>query len=408
MLDSTIKNQASDRLFYITTVLCLSYACIFITSIFLQKQIYLVQFFHFGLDQIDFLHASRDVIMHQDPYLRDRFVTPPLSVFINFPLISLDDYSAAVIFFITNIVLTLGSIYITQRACELVLTQRLAIMLLSLISAPTLMLFERGNIDGIVAIFVAVMLLQIRRPIISGVLLGTAILIKVYPLILVFPLLIQRHYRAVIVCVATILIAFFGLTHLFVSFFSTLVSRVSINRLSENLSFFAFFFEVNQHLFAGGTSHFAGAILKCTYYGSLFLILAMGIWCDINTARRNTLPDYEARAIMSSYLVFTVNIPGLVYLYTGIMVIILLIYFCDTRIQLGRNTSRMLCIGCILLFIPARSFNLTVGADNISNVVNFLPPLGSAMLLAFFVCLKIDALRNGSASSSCSTCRFLV
>lgn len=76
------------------------------------------------------------------------------------------------------------------------------------------------------------------------------------------------------------------------------------------------------------------------------------------------------------------------------MIIIMLIYFCDTRIQLGLNTSRMLCIGCVLLFIPARSFNLTVGADNISNVVNFLPPLGSAMLLAFFVCLKIEGLRN--------------
>ena len=200
----------------IVKCLTCSYGLLFLASVFLQKPIYLLYFRYFGADYHYFFDAARDLIAGRDPYLNQTYVQPPLSTFVNVPLLGFDEPTAATIFFFMNLVFVFGAIFIAQRASDMAVTERLSIFMLPMLSAPTLMLFERGNLDGVVVILVAGTIYFLRRPLISGVLLCTGILVKVYPLILIFSMLGQRNWRVILYCAVAMGAAFLAL-HQFVS-----------------------------------------------------------------------------------------------------------------------------------------------------------------------------------------------
>jgi hypothetical protein len=384
---------------YMVVCIASSYGFLFIISVFLEKPIYLIQPY-FGLDYHEFFQAARDVINQQNPYLHEyrNFVTPPLSALISIPLVGLSEHAAATAFFFANIVLTFSAIMLAQRACNLVMTQRLSIFILLFLSAPTLMLFERGNIDGVVAFLVAGTIYFLKRPIVSGILLSAGILIKIYPLILLFPILIQRHLRVVICCTVAMSLALFALHDLFILFFSNLMLRASENRISENLSAFTFLFAIERRLLPDMPS--AQIALKALYYTAIIAIFAFGVLKDIRRYSV-TCPDIEMRAVMASYLVFVINVPDCVYLYSGVMIILMMIYMLDLRVVIGRYALMTLFLGSFFVFFPARSFDLTLGgriagedeSTRYSEIFNFLPPAGSAILLCFFIALRLEGIK---------------
>jgi len=367
-----------------------SYGLLFVASVFLQKPIYLLYFRYFGADYHYFFDAARDLIAGRNPYLNPSYVQPPLSTFVNVPLSGFDEPTAATIFFVMNLLFVFGAIFIAQRSSDMAVTERLSIFMLPMLSAPTLMLFERGNLDGVVVILVAGTIYFLRRPLICGVLLCAGILVKVYPLIFIFSLLGQKNWRVILYCAVALGAAFFALHNLFLSFFANVAARAATAGISENLSSFTFLFALEEVFLTGNRS--ADILFKALYYATLGLILVFGLLRDRNLSSTNR-SDLEIRALMASYLVFTINIPGLVYLYSGVMIILMLIYMLDSRLVLGKYTLATLFLGSFFVFFPGRSFDLTLGHTKYSYVFNLLPPAGSAILLCFFIALRLEAIK---------------
>jgi len=52
-----------------------------------------------------------------------------------------------------------------------------------------------------------------------------------------------------------------------------------------------------------------------------------------------------------------------------------------------------LFLGSFFVFFPGRSFDLTLGHTKYSYVFNLLPPAGSAILLCFFIALRLEGIK---------------
>jgi hypothetical protein len=367
-----------------------AYGGLFLCALYRQQPIYLIKYFHLGADHVDFLEASRRLRDHLSPYASDRFVTPPLSSVLNLPLVSLDDHSAAAIFMLCNLLLVMGAVFWVQRSCSLAFTDRFASLVLPLLAAPTLMLFERGNIDGVVAACVAVFLVLLRRRLIAGLGLGFAAALKIYPLVLTIPLLIRKDYKAVGAAVLVIGISTVVFVGVVPDFIHNLRGRVAGYSLPENLSAFAIIYPI-ERLFPG-----MGLAIKAAYAVLICAILLVGVAFDWKGARG--LSPLQGRVLVASYLPFTVNFPLLVYSYSGVMVLLMFVVMSDARVRLSSFSRMLLFTGSFLVFFPALAFDLTLGNSAATHLFNVLPPLGSTILLVLFVRLRIEwraAMREG-------------
>lgn len=373
--------------------LMLSYGVLFLVSIFFQSPVTLVEYFRQGLDLSDFIYAARDVLAHVIPYGRERFVTPPLSAYLAVPLVGLDGLTAARIFFFFNILFVFIAVYAMQRSCDLGRSQRLWLMTLPLLSAPTIMLIERGNIDGVVALCLVGILAAWKWRAVAGILLGVGISLKAYPAILLLPLGLARNFRALTGAFLVLVATIFFFDALFLQFIANQIHRAASVRAAENLSAFVLLLPVRA---ITGISD--GAIAG-VYFSVLAALLAYCLVADARTWRRID-SEQKKRALLASYLIFAINIPTLVYLYTGIVVIILLTVMSDQRLDLSCGVTWRLFFGCSLCLFPARSFDLTLRAQNAHELTalcfNLLPPLGSMILLFVFFALR----REGAGERS--------
>src|SRR5579862_5001761 len=79
--------EVSDLLVYMPLAWCLS---LLLLALYVQHPISPVFFVRFGHDFRDFWTASKDWSLGLNPYERPRFVTPPLAIFLQYPLIWVD------------------------------------------------------------------------------------------------------------------------------------------------------------------------------------------------------------------------------------------------------------------------------------------------------------------------------
>lgn len=361
---------------YLLAFLVVAYGALFFTGFWLQHPVTLVQYFHFGNDHIDFLNASRDVLAGANPYERPRFVTPPPSALLNLPLVHLRDGAAARVFFLANIVAVFASVTLLVRACRLQRLTAVCAVLLPFLSAQTLMLIERGNIDGLLAVLVAAAIVLIEHEWFYGALLGLAASLKIYPAVMLALPLARGRWRAI--GGAAVVVAAFAATmpHLFILYAHNLSHRaLTAFQVSENLS-----------LYALETPLVAGRGSKLVYLALLTAAAAFGMYRD----RRGRAEGPTRRALTASYLVFAVNFPQLVFLYTGIVVLLMAVVMSDVRLRFRRQSAWLFGIGSALVMLPARSFGLTVSGGMWPHKMDYLPPFGSLLLLAFFVTIRLD------------------
>jgi hypothetical protein len=370
--------------------LVLSYGVLFLTAFYWQKPVYLLNYVSFGLDERDFLQASRDFLAGVSPYARERFFTPPLSALLNLPLTQFDDEIAVRLFFVFNLICIFASLFVIQRACALDQMDRFAAMALPLLASPTLMLIQRGNIDGVVALLVACALAAVENAWVLGIAIGLAMSLKAYPAILLVPLAAARNYKALLAAMIVAVIPCVMLRSLLTEFIHGLLNRASAVRINENLSVFVLFHPLYTMLPSLKIAS------KIVYVAGMLGLIAYGFYRD--TARRSQpLSPQAQRLQLASYLVFVVNIPSLVYLYSGIATIMLFVLFADRRARLDLTTTRLLFFGSLLELFPARSFDMTLGDEGWVLLLNFLPPLGSALLLAFFYRVKAASTAEPAA-----------
>lgn len=392
MQDGFANTTLASRLL---AALAVAYGVLFLGALFEQAPILLVQYIRFGLDFEDFLRAARDFLAGLDPYARARFVTPPLSALIGVPLAGLDDATAARVFFAVNVAAVVAAVGLLARVGIYGRGERRALALLPLLAAPSLMLIERGNIDGLVALLIAVALARPAWGVVTGFALALAASIKIYPAILYLPLLLSRRYRAVAAGLAVAVLSVALFPELFLAFVHNQGNRAGWVRIDENLSIYAYLIP----LYANFPP--AEWPVKALYALIVGGVAVYGLLADRTRLAGGALTP-ETRALLASWLVFTVTVPTLVYLYTGVTILLMVAVLSDARIRLAPDVGRILFVGCFLVLMPAKSIELTLLGDErlrtLAVVVDLLPPLGSAFLLTFFVRLRRDP--NGLAAAA--------
>ncbi|MBS0396828.1 MAG: DUF2029 domain-containing protein, partial [Proteobacteria bacterium] len=228
------------RIHWRLAFLGLAYLALGYASLRYQSDIQLVRRFFLGLDFKEFYDAAHRYLEGASPYVVERFVTPPASLLPNLLLapfhfeVARDLWSLA-----SALMLGAGGLLAARaaghRRADIGLT--LAFLFASF---PALMLLERGNIDALVFLLVALALLA-RRVSLSAAAWALAVLTKIYPLLL-GPFLWRSRGRRWLLVAAGVVVA---VSALFwretLAYGPHLLMRAGEELFPENLSPVAYF-----------------------------------------------------------------------------------------------------------------------------------------------------------------------
>lgn len=160
----------------------------------------------YGLDYADFFKASENIINGKSPYdvSTNRYVTTPIPAIANTVFVPLGFDNARILFyFLIPLSLAFGYQLITSMFGftkidkDLILTAGLATLLFGY---PFYFLLQRENIDGWVFLFLCLGLYWLQNPKkewASGLFFSLAIVFKVYPILIVLPILLSKKWRLV-------------------------------------------------------------------------------------------------------------------------------------------------------------------------------------------------------------------
>ncbi len=365
---------------------------LFLLALLTQQPVRIVEYIHFGLDFGDFQQAARDWLGGANPYQRDRFVTPPFSILAFAPFAGLSLHAGAALFFVLNLALVLVCTrFLLRDAGVDEMTGRIVFGCL-LLSEPFLMLIERGNIDGLVYAAIAGALLAWNRQRLSGSLIGLAAALKLYPLIMLPALWACGGKKRVLYVVAFVAVTGLAMHEYAASFVINQMTRAASLRLDENLSIFGLTVPIVARLPASST------VLKALYVAIIAATFAAGAWACFAERRMELANSTAAQQKFwaATFLAFALNVPTLVYLYSGVVVVIILILWLDDQVEIPRPEACVLVVAAFLILFPARAYHLTLqDAKTIVYWLNVLPPVGSGLLLLLFGWLHLPkALRS--------------
>lgn len=355
------------------TLIVGAYALLFLSALMLQRPIYLVQYVGGpGVDFHDFWNAARDVLNGSNPYGRARFVTPPASVIPFIPLAFVPLATGVQVFFAINLVALGGGIGLLSY--RYALPSRLCILLLltALLSSSGLMLLERGNLDGLVFLAVCAFFSAIDARYLAGSVLAMAALLKVYPAALLGPSLVDKRFRLAGVFAAIVGVSIVLFPSPYQAFVVQQIVRSKGMRLDENMSVLSLFWLIaNATGVPSSMLIMIGALVLVAVYGA-FLILDARIMGGLSVPR--------ATFLLSTYVVFFVNFPALVYLYSGVNLIVMLTALSIPGLSLPTAYSRSTAVFIALAFFPGRSFDLSF-PHSPAYAMNLIPPIAQIGLL---------------------------
>jgi uncharacterized membrane protein len=248
------------------------------------------------------------------------------------------------------------------------------------------MVMERGNLDGIMFLLVSSALYARNRKYVPGTWIGLASTLKVYPLIFIVPLFMSKKWKAVIAFIIVVLISILLFSDLYVSFWRNQIIRIDDMGLRDNISSIAPLWYFSTKLgFSGLLGMSVGALLVmlaglfCVYYDFVLL---------------KHINDGEKIFLFTSYAVFCLNFPALVYLYTAMLMFILLAASNSNDLRMSRYYRYWLALCLAFLFFPAQSIAVTLGIEDRDHVLHFVPEIGSAMLLLYAVMVRRNILHT--------------
>jgi hypothetical protein len=282
-----------------------------------------------GVDYRDFYQASLQVSQGGSPYFIERYVTPPLFALVNLLFTRMGFETARALFMLLIPFMVLFSYLLVSRVLmrsDLKENDWITFsgILVILFSYPLYFLFERGNIDGVVLIFMCLGLyLMPEEPRLGGLLLASAIHFKLYPILLLIPLLLSRRWKPFLWVCAWMLILMV-VTIPYWHDFGTLLSRRSNSfQLFENGSL------VNTFLFIGmSISNFFGKDELLWAYAPLYSVTLYGLFmailfiADYKLSSNASSKQFLVNALL--YFPFMVALPKSVYHYEFVVLIPLL------------------------------------------------------------------------------------
>ncbi|MFO1059982.1 MAG: glycosyltransferase family 87 protein [Dongiaceae bacterium] len=207
-------------------------------SLYSHQTIYYVNRLPYpGYDFMDFYNAARDHMEGLDAYLRLNFNKPPLVIFLFTPLAYLDKITALHAYFVINCLLIACALFVALRATQM--RYGAALFAIAALYYPVHFQVERGNLESIIMVCLAVLVFRSSRALEAGLALGIAIVIKLYPAALLAPMFLLRLYRQSIVALLVAIATVLALYPLWRSAISGIAARPVDFILFENTSIFA-------------------------------------------------------------------------------------------------------------------------------------------------------------------------
>jgi hypothetical protein len=356
-----------------------------------------------GLDMKDFFVAGGLWAAGNSPYEWWRYVTPPLPAFLSRFLVPLGWPHFLAVALAVSIAscgaayaLAVGAFYRLRSAAGA------AILLLGVsamaISYPFVFLVDRGNVDGIVFALMcaAIVLAGTSRDVCSGVLVATAASVKLYPAVLVIPMLLHRKWRLLAVTlmalVALALLTGVGACTQYLS--SRLLARGTFFRVNENGSLVNFCHFVRLLFGAQQTPAAAGYALFAALLGATVLVDAIAL--------RRGARGWAFTAV--SYFPFMVAVPMTVYHYSFLILLALIPSLCaaaeSATNRWVRGAIALACAGVVLTQSQAVALEKLLRSLQFSNDLAlgayFFPALGLFLAMVGLLGIKFGRIHEAS------------
>ncbi len=271
--------------------------------------------------------ASQNFLAGHNLYQDIRYVFPPIPAMLNSPLLYFPTDMAVLHWVLAcgvfiSIVLSMSLLYHTffpgnwrSDVAFLVVASSIAAL-----SYPVYFLVSRVNIDGGVLLLLCIGLYMLaRHERIAGVFFALAIACKIYPILIVLPLVAQRRWQALAVLGLTMALLVLVAPGLWLEFLQERIwHRAALPGFdgttgSLNGSLAATFWRLSH--FLGGESHFWSQVGYLVW-----LTLLSTCWgLDWVSGKRSDSRDACAQAIL--YLPFMVAVPQVAYHYELVCVL---------------------------------------------------------------------------------------
>ncbi|MFC1805568.1 glycosyltransferase family 87 protein [Planctomycetota bacterium] len=338
--------------------------------------------YFFGLGYHDFYEASQTLLAGKSPYNVGRYVTPPIPAILNAPLTVLP-FERAVWVVAALVLVAMFLAYCLSAATFFRVGGDEASWLLVLgvivvlLSYPFYFLFERGNIDGFV---LAAMMLGVwwsrRRPIVAGLCVALAITTKVYPLLLLAPLITHRRYKVLVVTFVALVVALAVAPRQWLEFVVRTLQRAGLFDMSENGSILCTF------TFIGDGVRRLGLTLWPRTWRSLGVLAYVTLFMAASYAdhlKRDRRDETDETASTLLYFPFMVAMPQQAYHYSLVVLIPLIpavcYYWHRQRAPRSRRILLLIAVGIALSQWQAVALSTLVG-----NIVPHVIP-GAGLLL---------------------------
>jgi hypothetical protein len=267
-----------------------------------------------------------------------------------------------------------------------------------LFSYPVYFLLHRGNIDGIVffflflGIYFSTLLPKWQNELVAGLAFAVSVQLKLYPVLIILPILANRRWRLMLFMVLAVLILGLLTPGLWLDFFEKIVFRNSIYTVQENGSLvntIMSIFYIFKSSRVAVPDPVKLVVAKTVAYSIYFLLLIT--LCSVD-ARKGDLSRYQDFGISAVfYIPFMIVVPVSVYHYEFVHLLSFIPLACWLKEkEFGSQYTFLLMLGAVLCQSQAAA--LYILTKNVSAY--FLPGYGALLIVILGVFLRIQLAKG--------------
>jgi len=412
----------------IAVLIALAFGVCNICQLFLLKDIYPVNKLWVGSDYACMYSATQNIIRGGSPYenklifpsMAPQFFDPsiykndatpwytytPIPAYLNYPFAYLDiDTASQLIFFF--LIAAVISAYVLINRCfdEMEGGDRkiifLAGLVIILLSYPFYFLIVRGHMVGIVILLLAMALyLSTKNNPASGLCLGLSIGMIIFPVLILFPLLLFRRYKIIIYTLLTLTGLILFCPDLWFEFLTKmLIPRIlgeGWYMIEQNCSltntFFLLSLLINKIFSAIGLQRFpTNYSYLLAHVTNLIFFLTMAI-ADFQIQKKYRHCNIKIEtALMMMYLPFMIAAPLVSFQYGLVLIILLVPMVCALIIKSEKPMPKIILwilIGGIFLSqIQANSFQALFNPNHM--FFHFFPGFGLFLVMIGCMTFKL-------------------
>jgi hypothetical protein len=396
-IPSMNQERSKEPLYIIALAITTIIAAIFVLQVPLQQDVYPVDRFFLGFDYYDFYQASMNLRHGKSPYNVEKYVTPPIPAIINLPATFFPfQYVRYIVLVGLFISVALGLfLFVRDLAPPQPAEAKYHVLLYFIIMAfsyPFAFLLDRGNIDGFVLLLLSCgIYFTTRVQWLAAGLFALAISMKVYPVLVIFPIVAARKWRLLLFTIIAVLILILAAPGYWYEFVTErLLRRISTFRRIENASILCTFYHVGmvcEQLFNRWiTIPFVTIFMRLAMFMYGILLLS-SFALDARDTFLQRPQKFGIKATM--YLPFMVAMPQLAYHYELVCLLALIPVLCWYWNRCSTPAQRTVVIGTSIGIVTSQFPAVTMTTLTQRGLWHFVPGLGLFIVLIGVVALRI-------------------